>query len=244
MNKSDMPIINRRRSIIPACDVSNLEKLKELVLGTCEVYGIGGYKVGLELSIYFGLKKAVEIIRQETDLPIIYDHQKGGTDIPDLGIKFAESVRLSGANAVILFPFGGRVTEIEWIKVCQDSGLGVIVGGYMTQPKFLSSEGGFIDDITVEKIYSIAANHGVRDFVVPGNKPEFVLKCRQLLEDIIGVNNFTLYAPGFITQGGDISETGKVAGEEFHAIVGSALYKKDDVEEIRKAAEELVRNLL
>jgi len=225
-------LIREKKSVIPACDVNSLEKLEQLVSATCAVPGIGGYKVGLELTIPFGLKKVVQVVRIHSDLPIIYDHQKGGTDIPELGSKFAKSVKSSGADAVILFPFGGAATEREWIKVCRDEGLVVLVGGHMTQKEFLKAEGGFIS--APDRIYVIAAHNGVTNFVVPGNKAEFVLIYRQLLERLLGEGNFTLFAPGFISQGGDISETGKVAGANWHAIVGGAIYKAEG--KMREAA--------
>lgn len=231
-------LIKTQRSVIVAADVPDLLVLRELVRSTCDVPGIGGYKVGLELVIPNGLIAVVEAIRAYTDLPIIYDHQKGGTDIPPLGEKFAKSVKLSGVDAVILFPFGGAATEEKWIKACQKEGLIVLVGGLMTQEKFLASEGGFIDDEAPEEIYSIAAALGVRDFVVPGNKVEFVQKYRTLLESLLSPGNFVLYAPGFIAQGGDITETGKVAGENWHAIVGSAIYEAVD----KRRAAEIITN--
>jgi orotate phosphoribosyltransferase len=110
----------------------------------------------------------------------------------------------------------------------------------MTQKKFLASEEGFIADSAPEKIYSIAAKNGVRDFVVPGNKVEFVQKYRELLENLLGQGNFVLYAPGFIAQGGDISETGKVAGENWHPIVGSAIYKAENKREAAKKITEKI----
>ena len=229
-------LISLQRSVIPACDVPTLEKLQELAIATRKVDGIGGYKVGLELVIRFGLEEVVKKIRDHSQLPIIYDHQKGGTDIPELGAKFAKAVKSSGADAVILFPFGGAKTEREWIKACQGEGLVVLVGGHMTQAEFLVNEGGFIGELSPEKIYMIAAENGVTNFVVPGNKIEFVLKYRKLLEGLLGEENFTLYAPGFIGQGGDISETGKVAGENWHAIVGGAIYNAPGMDEMKEAA--------
>lgn len=229
-------LISSQKSVIPACDVPTIEKLQELAIATRKVDGIGGYKVGLELVIRFGLEEVVKKIRDHSQSPIIYDHQKGGTDIPDLGAKFAKAVKSSGADAVILFPFGGAKTEKEWIKACRSEGLVVLVGGHMTQPEFLMNEGGFIGDISPEKIYAIAVENGVTNFVVPGNKVEFVLKYRKLLDDLLGEGNFCLYAPGFISQGGDISETGKVAGENWHAIVGSAIYNAEGVSGMREAA--------
>jgi len=236
-------LITQQKSVIPACDVSTVMKLRELIEATSQVPGIGGYKVGLELVIPYGLEKIVEVIREYTKLPIIYDHQKGGTDIPDLGKKFAERVKIAGANAVILFPFGGAATEREWIKACQEEGLVVLVGGHMTQKEFLEDEGGFITDFGPERIYTIAAENGVSNFVVPGNKEVFVSTYRALLERLLGAGNFTLYAPGFVAQGGNISETGKVAGENWHAIVGSAIYKAEGVENMRQAALEVTSQI-
>lgn len=232
-------LIEQAKSVIPACDVDSPKKLEQLVIATSEIAGIGSYKAGgLGLVIPFGLKEAVRIIREYSTLPIIYDHQKGGTDIPRLGSKFAKSVKSSGVDAVILYPFGGAATEREWIKACQEEGLVVLVGGHMTQPEFLESEGGFIADSAPERIYSIAAENGVTNFVVPGNKTEFVLKYRQLLEKLLGEGNFTLYATGFDFRGDDISRTGKVAGPNWHAIVGSAIYEAEGVDNMRRAAIE------
>jgi len=222
-------LIPLTKSIIPACDVANKEEFEKIIIETCDIPGIGAYKVGLELTILFGLKILVEIARRHTDLPIIYDHQKGGTDIPDLGTKFAKSCAATGVDAVILFPFGGSVTEREWIKACQSEGLKTIVGGHMTQKNFLASEDGFIADNAPERIYEVAMESGIRDFVVPGNKQDLVVKYRRLFENE-GIN-FSLYAPGFIAQGGSITDCGKVAGENWHAIVGTAIYKAQNMRE-------------
>ena len=127
-------IINLKRSVIPACDVSTDKELEQLVKETCEIRGIGGYKIGLQLTIVYGLEYLVGLIKQYTNLPVIYDHQKAGNDIPELGKNFSSACRIAGVDAVILFPFAGSLTEREWIRACKDEGLGVMVGGHMTQP--------------------------------------------------------------------------------------------------------------
>lgn len=236
-------LIECQRSVIVACDVADEDKLAELVEATREVSGIGGYKIGLESVLFDGLWGITDEIMDITGLSIIYDHQKGGTDIPEFGQKFARVVGKTSVDAVILFPFGGAKTEREWIKACKDEGLTVLVGGHMTQPEFLESEGGFIADSAPERIYRIAAGLGVTDFVVPGNKPDLVLKYRRILEEELGEGNFVLYAPGFISQGGEITETGKVAGDKWHAIVGSAIYNAGGIEEMRAAAQKLTAQI-
>jgi orotidine-5'-phosphate decarboxylase len=108
----------------------------------------------------------------------------------------------------------------------------------MTHPKFLVSEGGYVADEAVERIYRLACENGVNHFVVPGTKINWVKKIRQILEEKLGKGNFVLYAPGFISQGGDISECGQAAGDEWHAIVGSAIYGKGEPNSWAKMKEE------
>ena len=50
----------------------------------------------------------------------------------------------------------------------------------------------------------------------------------------------TFYSPGLIEQGGSLSEGAKAAGENWHAIVGRALY---NAKNIKKAAEQMVKGL-
>jgi len=232
-------LIEAKRCVIVAADVGNLEDLANLVVNTCDVQGIGGYKVGLVLALQYGLPKIVKCIQQYTEKPIIYDHQKAGNDIPKLGSKFAKVVADSGVNAAILFPFGGAATEREWIDALRKSEVTILVGGHMTQPEFLFSEGGFIHNEAPERIYTIAAKKGITNFVVPGNKLEYVSFYKSLLEKLLKKKNFYLWAPGFIDQGGNITDFGKKAGD-FRAIVGSAIYEADN---IRKAAETITSQL-
>ncbi len=229
-----MKIIKADRSIIPSCDVSSLEELKNLVKETCSVKGVGGYKIGFSLVIPFGIKTIVESIRKFSDLPIIYDHQKAGTDIPDIGELFMKSVK--GVDAVILFPQAGPVTEQEWIKSAQKEKINVIIGGEMTHKGYLSSDDGFIDDEAPERIYKLAQNLGVNDFVVPGNKPERIAYYRKLLGE-----KAVFYSPGLIAQGGKLTESAKAAGKYWHAIIGRGLYQAKD---INKAAKELVKEIV
>ena len=230
-----MPIIKQKKSIIPSCDVDSLEKLNKLVKSTCKVKGVGAYKIGFELVIPFGIEKVIKVIRKHTKLPIIYDHQKAGTDIPDTGLKFMQSCK--GADAVILFPQAGPETETVWIKAAQSAKMNVIVGGEMTHKGYLRNENGFIDDNAPRRIYEIAASLGVADFVIPGNKPEKCLEYNKLIK--AKIKSPVYYSPGLVTQGGSISELAKKL-DSWHAIVGRAIYEADDME---KAAENMAKEL-
>ena len=134
---------------------------------------------------------------------------------------------------VFLFPQAGPETEKAWIDAALDQKLGVIVGGRMTHPGYVISNGGFISDEGAVEMYLIAAERGVRDFVVPGNQPDFIAT---LGEDLAHYGDITFYAPGFVTQGGSISHAAKAAGQRWHAIVGRGIYQADNM---HQAAKEL-----
>ena len=216
------------RSVLVATDVK-ASLLQKLVDDTKNVEGIGGYKIGMQLALTDGLSATVARIKDLTSLPIIFDYQKAGNDIPKIGNTFAEICREAGVDAAILFPFGGGQTVRDWIHALQDQGVGVLVGAHMTQPEFLWDEGGVIHPEGPVRIFEQAVKAGVTDFVVPGNKVSYVEKYRTLFDELLGPGNFSLYAPGFITQGGSISEMAQVAGPNWHAIVGSGIYKATDM---------------
>lgn len=233
-------IVKLPRSIIPACDVDTIQDFEKLVEQTASVEGIGGYKIGLALALSYGLPKLVETARKFTDLALIYDHQKAATDIPDMGVVFAKKCKAAGFDAVILFPQAGPATEEAWIRAAQKEGLGVIVGGEMTHPEYLDSDGGFIVNQAPSVIYHRAVELGVTDFVVPGNKPTKVQKYRSVVESA-GCKEAAFYAPGFVAQGGVISDAAKAAGARFHAIVGRGIYAASDM---KAAAKEHTRAIL
>lgn len=228
-------IIAQPKSIIPACDC-DVQRYEKLVEETADLPGIGAYKLGFSLALSVGLPRAVEIARRHTDKPLIYDHQKAGTDIPETGRAFAKVCKEAGIRAIILFPQAGPETERAWIDFAFGEELGVIVGGLMTHKKYLRSEGGYIADEAVVEIYERAAGLGVNDYVVPGNNPEAIRKIRAMLERERA--HPVLYSPGFISQGGQIAEAAAAAGERYHAIVGRALC---EAENMRAAAEGLCR---
>jgi len=237
-------IVPLDKSVIVAADVE-AAKLPELVQQTCLVEGIGGYKVGLALALEEGLPRIVGQIKDAEGypaLPVIYDHQKAGNDIPETGPSFARVCRKSGVDAVILFPFAGDETQRVWTEACQEAGLGVLVGAHMTQEKFLQSDGGYIADDAPIRIFDTAIEQGVRNFVVPGNKLQFVELYRKLFEEKLDEGNFSLFSPGFIKQGGVISEYAQIAGRYWHAIVGSGIHSPEKMS-INAAAKQMTSQL-
>ena len=225
------------RSLIPACDVG-LDRFEQIVKATGDMPEVGAYKIGASLCLSVGLPQVIGTARRHSDKPLIYDHQKAGTDIPQTSAEFMRTLAHAGVSAVILFPFAGPATQQAWSQAAVDEGLGVIVGGHMTHDNFLASENGYVALEAVDRIYRLAADSGVTNFVVPGNKPDAIIRIRDLIGE--EVRDPVFYAPGFIVQGGQISEAGRAAGNRWHAIIGRAIYEARD---IRHATESLAHNL-
>ena len=227
------------KSIIISTETS-LETLIKLVEETKDVKGIGGYKVGMQLGLTDTLAKTVATIKERTELPVIFDYQKAGNDIPEMGKIFAKICKDARVDSAILFPFAGGMTTREWIHALQESGVNVMVGVHMTHPEFLWEEGGIIHADGPARVFDIAAKAGVKDFVVPGTKLNYVATYKKLLDDALGAGTYSLYSPGFVAQGGSIAEMDKIAGDNWHAIVGRGVYEAPDM---RAAAIELTASL-
>ncbi|HSH58602.1 MAG TPA: orotidine 5'-phosphate decarboxylase / HUMPS family protein [Acidimicrobiales bacterium] len=225
------------RSLIPACDV-DLPRFKQIVHEIHDLPQVGAFKVGAALGLSVGLPAVVEAARAFTDKPLIYDHQKAGTDIPDTAAGFMRALRTAGLDAVILFPFTGPATQRTWTQAAVDEGLDVLVGAHMTHDGFLAADNGYIETSSTTRIYEMAAAAGVRHFVVPGNQPDVIKHVREVVS--AETTDAVFYAPGFIAQRGQISEAALVAGSRWHAIVGRAIYEAAD---IRSAVASLSHSL-
>jgi orotidine-5'-phosphate decarboxylase len=191
--------LNRHFELVPALDVTDLEQALRLVARTTDLPEVVAYKVGFSLGLRHGLRKVVSRIREHSSKAVIYDHQKAGTDIPDTGALFASTMKDCGVDAAILFPQAGPATLTAWVEALGATGVGTIVGGLMTHRAYLASEGGFLTDDAVVRIYARAWELGVRSFVVPLTKPEAT---RRILE-AAGVGDAVFYSPGLGAQGGD-----------------------------------------
>ena len=98
---------DKTHGIIPALDNYSLYGVLRTAEETTNIEGVVGYKIGLTIALQLGLSNAVAALREVTDLPIIYDHQKAGPDIPDMGIKLCKLAANAGVNGLVLFPLAG-----------------------------------------------------------------------------------------------------------------------------------------
>ncbi len=227
----------KRFGLMPALDLDDLETAVRAVARVEGLHAICGFKVGFSLGLGYGLPEVVRRIRSVTAKPVIYDHQKGGTDIPETGALFARAMKRAGVDAAILFPQAGPRTLAAWVGALAAEGVGCIVGGVMTHPGYLHSEGGYLDDAAVEGIYSHAVEAGVRSFVLPLTRPDAA--ARIVARSGIAAG-WTCYSPGFGAQGGEPARFGFVSRHVL--IVGRALLSADDpAGYVNRVAEELAR---
>jgi orotidine-5'-phosphate decarboxylase len=169
----------------------------------------------------------VEAVAKCSALPVVYDHQKAGTDIPQMGKPFAKVCRDSGVKGVIFFPQAGPKTLEGFVKAAFDAGLTPIVGLVMTHEAYLASEGGYILNEAPERMAEAAIGLGVTDFVLPGTKPEIVR--RFAVGSLSRVSTASIMMPGIGSQGGSLDAAfGAARPHRRFAIIGSAVYGAKD----------------
>lgn len=211
-----------KKPTIIACDV-DLLKFKKILKITKENKNVLGYKIGFYLGLRYSLTKIVEISRSFTSKLLIYDHQKAGNDIPEIGVKFAKVCKESGIDKIILFPFAGPKTMKEWVLACKKENLSVILGGIMTHSNFLESEGGFISDKKIFDIFLLGIKFEISEFVIPGTKLGIAKKIELILKK--KKISPVFYIPGIGKQGAKIEEIDKLLSSEWYPIIGRSFYK-------------------
>jgi len=208
--------------IIVAADVDGLDKLRALVDEISGIPEIAAIKVGFSLALRFGLPNVVRTVRESTALPVIYDHQKAGTDIPQMGRPFAAVCREAGIDGVIFFPQAGPKTLEGFVSAAIDKNLVPIVGLVMSHPEYLESEGGYIVDDAPRRMAEKALDLGVSVFVLPGTKPEII---RQYARGALAGTQTAIMMPGIGSQGGSLREACEAAApHRAFPIIGSAIY--------------------
>jgi orotidine-5'-phosphate decarboxylase len=219
--------IKRDKSIVISCDIESIEDLIKIVSQTYDIEEVSGYKIGFSLALRYGLPYVVSEIRKITEKSIIYDHQKGGTDVPHMSKIFSNLLKTTNIDYAILFPLCGPSSETSWIEALKEVGITPIVGAIMTINDFLSSNGGFIEDNAPLKIFKIAAQLGVKDYVLPGNNYQLLEKYKKEIDAI--VDSPIYYLPGIGEQGGEISICSKIMKKKWHVIIGRSIYKSKDI---------------
>jgi|SRR6056297_1915146 len=229
MNSKRPTGINFRTThgIVPALDSPDLDEVRRVVEASTGVEGVVAYKLGLTMVLRYGLAEAVRVLREVTELPILYDHQKAGPDVPDMAGKFCALAREAGVDGLILFPLAGPNAVDGFAGGAIEHGLLPVVGGDLPLPDYNVAGGGYVADDALERIFERAADIGTRDFIVPGHKAEKVRRHAEWLQ--ANVQAPRLFIPGIGALGGTIEGTFAAAeGCHTYAVVGRAVYAADN----------------
>jgi len=231
-HKTDMSF-RTSHGIMPALDSNTIYDVLRTVEATTNVEGVIGYKIGLTLALRLGLASAVAALRDVTDLPIIYDHQKAGPDIPDMGAKFCKLAADSGVTGLILFPLAGPSAVQSFIGGAIEAGLLPLVGGDLPLGDYNASGGGFVIDDALDHIFQQAVELGADHFIVPGNTTEKIAHHADWLRR--RSTKASIVIPGIGALGGNISDCFSAAGGcNAYAVIGRAIYAADDPSEAAK----------
>ena len=220
--------------IISALDVSKEDAL--VLIGKLKPVEdlLAGYKVG-SLLVYANSINVLRDIKDKAGVPIIYDGQKLGTDIPDIVRDQVELLAIVDVGQLIVCPMGGGDETLEsFVVTCFENGIKPVCVIQMTHKgaeRYLVEDSGAM-------ILRDALDMGVRDFVYPATKPEILERHRQMIGLDPAQGEITYKATGFKVQGG-LPKTLKDLGvTEF--IVGRAIYQADDpVQAVKDLSKEI-----
>lgn len=227
-NKAEISALwERTTGIVIAADVATLDELRAIAEMVAPVPEVVGIKIGFMLGLRYGLGKVVAAVRDAAAVPVIYDHQKAGTDIPQMGKPFAATCKAAGVQAAIFFPLAGPKTLEGFVTAAIEEGVEPIVGLAMTHPKFLVGEGGYIDNGAPDAICRAAIDLGVGNYVLPGTKTDIVSRFAK--GPLAEIEPATIMMPGIGSQGGSIAAAFEAASPHRRfAIIGSAIYNAVD----------------
>ncbi len=216
-----------RVGIVIALDADSVDESKLVVEQTTAIEGVAAYKVGLIMVLRLGLAEAIRQLRQVTDRPLIYDHQKAGADVPDMAAKFAANCRAAGVDGLILFPTAGPRAVDAFVGEATKHRMLPIVGGDLPFADYNASGGGYVIDHALDLIFARAMALGADHFVVPGNTTlKLIHHAARLCERI---DTPTLLVPGIGPLGGTLASIVKAApGARVFGVVGRAVYAAQD----------------
>jgi orotidine-5'-phosphate decarboxylase len=155
--------------IVPALDIDSPEHLERVVRETSKREGVAGYKLGLTSVLRFGLTESVRRLRDLTDLPIVYDHQKAGPDMPDMAVKYTALCKEADVDGLILFPVAGPTAVDGFVGEAIRAGLIPFVGGEIPVPDYGVSGGGYMLDDALDRILVRAVHNKADHFVLPAH---------------------------------------------------------------------------
>ncbi|MBJ3774540.1 orotidine 5'-phosphate decarboxylase / HUMPS family protein [Acuticoccus mangrovi] len=195
-------VFSGKMGIVPALDVDDLAAFERVVKATTGVEGVAGYKLGLTTVLRVGLKASMKALRDLSDLPVLYDHQKAGPDMPDMAKKFTALAAEAGVDGLILFPVAGPTAVDAFVGEAVKAGIAPVVGGEIPVPDYGISGGGYLVDDALDRILVRAAAAGADHFVLPAHDAAKVKRWAAWIAQ--NVPEATTFLTGFGSLGGTI----------------------------------------
>ncbi len=190
--------------IVPALDIDSHEHLEFVVRATAKRRGIAGYKLGLTSVLRFGLAESVRRLRGMTDLPILYDHQKAGPDMPDMAKKYTAMCQEAEVDGLILFPVAGPTAVDSFVGEAIRADLFPVVGGEIPVPDYGVSGGGYMLDDALDRILVRAVANKADHFVLPAHDKVKIERWSKWIA--ANVKDPLVMMTGFGSLGGTIEE--------------------------------------
>jgi orotidine-5'-phosphate decarboxylase len=206
--------------IVPALDIDSHEHLELVVRETSKREGVAGYKLGLTSVLHFGLRESVRRLRDLTDLPIVYDHQKAGPDMPDMAKKYVALCKEADVDGLILFPVAGPTAVDQFVGESIRADLTPFVGGEIPVPDYGVSGGGYMLDDALDRILVRAVQNKTDHFVLPAHDVEKIERWSKWISS--NVSSPLVLLTGFGALGGSIETSFAAAAvcKRRFAIVG------------------------
>jgi hypothetical protein len=182
-----MEIFNLKNGVL--IDINNPEKstVAEIITATKEIDYVVGYRLGVRPMIRNGVMDIVDLIKNQTSKPLIYDHQKFGNDLPEIcSGDILDDIRDSGIDGIVILPLAGRKVLESIINKCNKINLLPVVCGDLSYTGYFRSEDGYIENDIQQKIYLDAASLGVSHMLMSCNRIDRIkIYCHQL-DAIVG----------------------------------------------------------
>lgn len=220
--------ITATMGIVPALDVEDHEQFEFVVKATTRTEGVVGYKLGLSTVLTFGLKESVRRLRDLTDLPILYDHQKAGPDMPDTARKYTAMCAEAGVDGLVLFPVAGPTAVDRFVGETMKAGMTPVVGGEIPVPDYGASGGGYMLDDALDRILADSVKIGTDHFILPAHDPAKIARWSKWIA--ANVADPFVFMTGFGSLGGTIEDAFRAAApsKRRFAIVGRLITQAKD----------------
>jgi len=182
-----MEIFNLKNGVLIDINDPEISNIEDVISITKELSFVAGYKLGARPVIKNGLRDISNLIKEQTSKPLLYDHQKFGNEVPEIcSGDILDNIKDSGIDGIVVLPLAGRKVLGSIVNKCSKIKLLPVVCGDLSYEGYFSSEGGYIENDTQQKIYIDAANLGVSHFIMSCNRIERIkIYCHQM-DAIVG----------------------------------------------------------